>query len=82
MTITELREQTSNAIFNAGIDTTTQLNAIARIYSPVRSDAIITYVSLCVQEYRRCKDLILQENPNVEFIIPPVWQEMYEDSFL
>jgi len=79
MTILELKQETSNAIFNAGIDTVTQLNAVSRLYSPVRLDAIIIYLNLCLQEYYRCKDLILQGNTEIQFNPPATWEEMYKD---
>lgn len=79
MNTTELRQETSNAISNAGLDTATQLNAMGRLYNPVRCDAIIIYISQCLQEYHRCKDLILQGNTAVEFIPPATWEEMYKD---
>jgi hypothetical protein len=79
MNITELRQETSNAILNAGLDTATQINAIGRFYDPVRCDAIMVYIGQCLQEYYRCKNLISQGNTNVEFIVPPVSEEMYKD---
>ena len=72
-----IRLAASKAIFDAGLDEKTQLNAIAGIYEPARCEAIKNYIAACRNEYLRCKALILAATSNevadsVQFIPPSV----------
>lgn len=72
-----IRLAASKAIFDAGLDEKTQLNAIAGIYEPERCEAIKSYIIACRNEYLRCKSLILAATSNdeadaVHFVCPPV----------
>ena len=63
------------SIEDAGLDQTTQSNAIAGIYESERCDSIKSYISDCRNEYLRCKALILASASNdeadaVQFVTP------------
>lgn len=79
MNINDLKQQTSDAIYNAGIDIITQMNALSRVYSPSRCDAIIGYIGACLEEYYRCKELILSGNTNIQYKTPIVSEEIYKN---
>ncbi|NBP04572.1 MAG: hypothetical protein EBU90_31720 [Proteobacteria bacterium] len=61
-----VRIATSKAIEEAGLDDKTQLNAIAGIYPPERCETIKSYISVCRNEYLRCKELIQTAQTNDE----------------
>ena len=63
------------SIEDAGLDQSTQSNAIAGIYKSERCNAIKSYIFACRNEYLRCKTLILASTSNdeadaVQFVIP------------
>lgn len=74
--VDEMRVLCTQAIEQfGGLDSKTQLNAIAGIYSQERCEAIKNYISACRNEYLRCKNLILASATNdeadeVQFVWP------------